>query len=269
MLIDDIQFPMQWRLAPRFYFDPAACTALDAVFEGVTLDDLLDMRRWAKPPFDRMYIETVAEENAANFATGVMINPDGTSSMLASMFGTNVASGFEFKLNPDEPFPDLWWNPNTSTIGPAPPSMEDDQSLWKEVIGFVSAHIKQLLILNSSSNIVLHSTPNTSKLVKGKRVVYRGHNKVVINIGEARKHVKAFLTGDRGSPRRHGVRGYWVNWHRNTRCDHDFIPREHPRDLESYLCRSCGQIRTWKPSFERGDASKGYVTHEYLVTSTK
>lgn len=59
--------------------------------------------------------------------------------------------------------------------------------------------------------------------------------------------------------RRHEVRGYWRHHYTNPRCSIE------NHVWENNTCTKCGTIRKWINEYARGDASIGYVMHNYVV----
>jgi hypothetical protein len=39
-----------------------------------------------------------------------------------------------------------------------------------------------------------------------------------------------------------------------------------PGDTPRWVCAQCGGRRTWLAAFERGDATRGFVTKDYDIT---
>lgn len=122
-----------------------------------------------------------------------------------------------------------------------------------------------LLFLARTSLIRLSPMPAGRRIVRGKLRAYAAHNVVTIDLGSARSVTRAFLlAGPRATPRRHEVRGHWVNWHKPpARCDHAWPLT--PNGDAVFICSRCGQHRRWRKNFLRGDATKGFVSKEYAV----
>lgn len=115
---------------------------------------------------------------------------------------------------------------------------------------------------------VINDQPARHQIIKGKRVAYAAHSVVTLNLSSL--PVQRIKEGTPHGPvRAHEVRGHWVNYNRNPHCDHmwtQMAPEVPGDERERWHCGHCGQRRTWRKSFQRGDASLGYVTHEYRVT---
>lgn len=126
-----------------------------------------------------------------------------------------------------------------------------------------------LLLLNQPKLIGVTPIARSSGIRKGKRVVYAAHNVVDIRIGEKKdyRRVFDFGHGTRSSPRRHNVRGHFVHYHRDPNCIHSWpseadTTKGHP----SWTCGKCGCVRVWRKTYEKGDATKGFVTKDYSLT---
>jgi hypothetical protein len=66
--------------------------------------------------------------------------------------------------------------------------------------------------------------------------------------------------------RAHEVRGHWRYYLQMPRCnevDHVWEVKDH----NHHTCQRCGTRRTWIDAHQRGDASIGYVTHDYEVVN--
>jgi hypothetical protein len=97
--------------------------------------------------------------------------------------------------------------------------------------------------------------------IKGKLMPYMRHSVVTIhlkNIAQIRKHI---VENERSSPGRHWVIPYYRTTHNDKSCDHDFEMYKEDR----WQCTKCGAKRALVKSYERGDATKGYVMKHYEV----
>jgi len=140
---------------------------------------------------------------------------------------------------------------------------------WSHTMGDLLILFAALLTLNQPKTVVTSFAPQRG-IVRGKPVVYAAHH--TVEIGMTKEVVRAFPVhhGDRESPRRHEVRGHFVHYPASAR-HHCSRPEGHdwPREPElhgtapSWKCTVCGGIRTWRQEFQRGDASKGFVTKDY------
>jgi hypothetical protein len=64
--------------------------------------------------------------------------------------------------------------------------------------------------------------------------------------------------------RAHEVRGHWRYYLASPRCGETTHIWEE-KDANHHTCMRCGTRRTWIDAHQRGDASIGYVTHDYEV----
>lgn len=123
-----------------------------------------------------------------------------------------------------------------------------------------------LLWINRHRRTVISDIPATSQIKKGKRIAYAAHHIVDIDLGRCRTVRRAFETGaERLSPRRHEVGGYFNHRNLIPGCSHQWplMPDEKGR----WECAACGGIRWWVTDYMRGDATRGFVTKEYEVTT--
>ena len=69
-----------------------------------------------------------------------------------------------------------------------------------------------------------------------------------------------------GRRRRHPVRGTWCYGRTGERAGNPSCAHEYDTsDPLRQACVKCAALRWWRPEHERGDASIGYVTHDYAV----
>jgi len=121
-----------------------------------------------------------------------------------------------------------------------------------------------LLIHGNKRGVSVQGVPHHRGWWKGKQIVYKAHSVVTIKLGP-KDTIRRVAFGNRESPRRHEVMGTWVHYHKEGRCEHDWVRLDDP-DHERYQCSRCPTLRTWRASHVRGDGGKGIVTKEYEVT---
>jgi len=140
---------------------------------------------------------------------------------------------------------------------------EEEQKVLEDYGEFLWMWRLTCLLLHAPKGVTIHDHPACNRVVKGKRRAYAAYSTVKIKLSQ-QETKRIIRTGVYGPKRAHEVRGTWVNYHRNPRCDHQWtrLDGEHER----YLCQ-CGQLRVWRKTHGRGDASLGYVSHEYRVTA--
>lgn len=245
----------------RFVFDKAARNHVEYLLNSIFDQPFEQALQWAKPPYDLMYIQFDEMEGDGNtFSLGCVIKDDGLILMMDDKNGKAFLVPLMFSMTYNE-----FYDPEGNKIDHG---SEDAQA----IVIFIFWIIGAILILNRPSTHKVNRVDHKSAIVKGKRVVYKAHNTVTIDIAEVgRLKQEHFNTGSRGTYRRHEVRGSWVHYHKHPSCEHTFIAREVKEpdpDRPRYICSKCGQYRTWRPAFERGDASKGWASKNYNVTST-
>lgn len=123
----------------------------------------------------------------------------------------------------------------------------------------------------------IRDVPATHKMVGNKRVPYAAHKTIDLGLFEP-KEVYTMLAppkGSHASPRAHEVIGHWIHRNVDRRCTHDWVKLEpseddpRPRERENgkpylrYVCTHCGGLRSFREAHIRGDASKGFITHDY------
>lgn len=123
-----------------------------------------------------------------------------------------------------------------------------------------------LLWLNRPTHTIISNQPAGRRFFRGKQVAYKSHRTVEIDLHKFRSIRRAFtLSGERLSPRRHKVRGFFAHKHGNAGCSHDWplLPDENMH----WTCQRCSRVRWWVKDHVRGDATRGWVDHDYEVTT--
>ena len=131
--------------------------------------------------------------------------------------------------------------------------------------GTVRNLVAMLLMLNRQrERVTLTQVPPKGVIYKGKRKVFMAHSLVTLTTEDYGAITRSFApAGHHESPRRHEVRGFFRHLHRVRDCEHNFLADDRP---DHWTCQHCGTVRVWVHSHLRGDASKGFVTKEYIVT---
>ena len=131
--------------------------------------------------------------------------------------------------------------------------------------GTVRNLVALLLILNRQrERVTLTQVPPKGVVYKGKRKVFMAHSLVTLTTEDYGAITRSFSpTGHHESPRRHQVRGFFRHYHRVRGCEHAFLEEGRP---DRWVCQHCGTRRVWVHDHLRGDASKGFITKEYVVT---
>ena len=156
-------------------------------------------------------------------------------------------------------------------------------------IGELRNVVAIMLMLNRPSITRYTNAPPGKGFSKGKLLNYMAHTTVTIDL-DAVPTMRLLGTPEgEGVPRRrHEVRGHYCqnrearDYLRIAGCIHSWQPCHtdwepwpnppvgtpgQPGMPRNWQCDSCGGKRWWKNEHERGDASLGYTTHDYEVTS--
>lgn len=146
----------------------------------------------------------------------------------------------------------------------------------KECAGGLKKALAALLLINQQHGLPrFHAVPFERRISKGKSRVFMAHSVVSIDLSpkDVRKRFEA--QGDRGSPRRHEVRGHFMHFDRVEGCEHDYVAVETTQEragegkkIARWKCSKCGTRRVFRDSFHRGSAEIGFKTKSYEVTSS-
>jgi hypothetical protein len=154
---------------------------------------------------------------------------------------------------------------NSGAIGAMVP-VQDKHVTKAQMLGY---EIVTFLLLLQAKKVRLTDVPAARTLRKGRPVRYFSHSVIEIDLTTPKQLRRAFSTGTHASPRRHEVMGHFVHRGGIRGCVHDWQPitRDPDDGIKRWGCTSCERKRTWRKSFERGDAGKGFVRQEYAVTA--
>lgn len=130
--------------------------------------------------------------------------------------------------------------------------------------------ILAFLLINKKANVL--TTIGQKSVISPKGIVkYGAHKTIDLKLFD-KKEIRSIVTppGHRSSPRRHPVRGHWVHFGEPHNCEHDWerVICDDPSEDDGrirYRCSKCGVRRTWRNAFNRGDALKGFVNHDYVA----
>ena len=106
-------------------------------------------------------------------------------------------------------------------------------------------------------------TASKGYVAKGRYRKFVDHTTITLNVPETRYRRIAAHAIAVARRRAHEVRGHWRkdHWHPLTpTCEHEWVTME-----GKTLCARCNGRRSWIPEHQRGDASLGFVTHDYEV----
>jgi hypothetical protein len=141
--------------------------------------------------------------------------------------------------------------------------------------GVIRFLIAVLAMINDVPKSVATVAPRTgSYKARFRDIAYMGHSLITLKVPKARPARFAMAKLDKAARelaqtrRAHTVRGHYrrTNYsprgtHTSFRCDHE------PLRVQDGVgtCNKCGHAVRWIPHFVRGDASLGWVEHDYLV----
>jgi hypothetical protein len=123
-----------------------------------------------------------------------------------------------------------------------------------------------LLWINRPSKMHFDPHPAGSRFVKGKRVAFRKHTVVDIDLNKVRVVRDAIhLDFERASPINHPVRGaFHHSGGQATGCAHDWPPM--PDERGHWHCTRCGRKRWWVKEHRRGKYELGINDNDYKVS---
>ncbi len=168
---------------------------------------------------------------------------------------------------------DIWSMDQTVSL-----SRQAESWLIQECRGQFKRALAALLLLNQKQTVRFVDVPTRRVISNGKAKPYLAHTVVSIDIGG--NSVRGLFHIDhRSSPRRHEVRAHFVHYGILEGCSHEWelfsTPEQEHKDIEKlgrkverWKCRHCDGLRVVRQKFDRGDASKGWVSKVYQVTSS-
>lgn len=224
------------------------------------LDLYESMRQFAKAPFPHCYLESDASSTV-----GV---PD-------ARFGFIVTDRWFYEIQPsDRPgyvminrmaydrargTTEEVWQPDSANTAQERAELRRSVTRGHRMIETL------FLLMHAPRGVQITEKPAHRKLVKGKQKAYAAHSVITIDLS-AKEARRVIADGSRGPIRAHEVRGHWMHLHRVRGCSHEWraVPVE-PDRPERWVC-DCGTVRVWRKPHQKGDATLGYVTHQYHVT---
>jgi len=117
-----------------------------------------------------------------------------------------------------------------------------------------------LATINDLPVTIEHIEPNKGYVARGSYKKFLAHSIVHLTVPETRWHKLVTKTAATLRRRAHQVRGHWRNdWHKplSKLCEHEFDAQ--------MICRRCHGHKIWIAEHQRGDASLGFVTHDYKL----
>lgn len=136
-----------------------------------------------------------------------------------------------------------------------------------ESAGIMRHAIAFLATLNDIPIASREVRPSKGYIARGSHHKFLAHSVITLNVPERKQRLalaqKLVALARR---RAHSVRGHWRLYQRGEglcfASEHEWGPQD---DKGHASCARCSAWRTWIDEHERGDASLGYVTHEYRV----
>lgn len=147
------------------------------------------------------------------------------------------------------------------------PLVEHFKSDVLESRGNLRFYVAVLAMINNVPVQYVHRPAKGFHRARLRNVPYLGSHTVVIHTDKVRvqtivdRSIKEALGRHN---KRHPVRGHWAlaeYGHGGRACRHEAVER----DGAYALCGRCQKLLVWRDEYERGDASLGYVTHDYEV----
>jgi len=143
-------------------------------------------------------------------------------------------------------------------------SAEGMTEMIRESVGELRLTWMLLSTLNDLPTTFDHVRPTKGYVAKGRYRRFSEHTVITLNVPSHRslKTLAArVLTNLR--KRAHHVRGFWRNDWRHmpaTQCEHVW-----QGDEQHIRCEHCGGRKSWITEHVRGDASRGFVLHDYNI----
>lgn len=142
-----------------------------------------------------------------------------------------------------------------------------------EESGVVRVAISILAMMNAAPNVKHYYAPAVGhRMKRGKFVPYMDHNEIVLSLPKTKPIPILIRALDKASAERRKNRAHMVRGHFRVvqhgkmalRCKHEPTLIENG---EGY-CLRCEQKIKWVAAHQRGDASVGWVNHDYLVEAS-
>ena len=117
-----------------------------------------------------------------------------------------------------------------------------------------------LATLNDLPVTIENVIPSRGYVARGSYKKFLEHSTVSLTVPETKWRTLAARTAALTRRRAHQVRGFWrADWRRplSASCEHEFD--------DAMVCRRCGGHKIWIHEHQRGNASLGFVVHDYEV----
>lgn len=237
--------------AKHFVLDAEAAKRLIGAYKQRNL--LRQLREFAIPPFEKMTISLPMENRHEKMTVENLLVLDYSDGQ------HNIAWLYDNMASQDR-------TPGLYLEAASPMQKHRERVEQSQVDALQDMLDAFILILLGKRTTTVVEHPTKTMLRKGKRVRFYARSEITIDLNPMRGIKRIVASGERGSPRRHGVMGHFT--HRGGRkhgCTHAWEPVEREDGKKRWECKHCGRLRTWKAAFERGDAGKGWVRQSYKV----
>lgn len=245
--------------------DAAAAFVVDMVGNHGAL--IGELREFARSPFERMTI-TLPTRAAGDADRETLLLIDGVEFALILR---NTATGAVV------PIPG-WYlsvenegeDHKSRTLVRTDDAIPKDATTTKMIATYSMARDAIFLLLNQKHGVHVSEPTMTRKgMSRGKTLTFYGRSTVSVSLHAAEELHRHFATMTRTTPRRHAVRGHFVHRGGDRDCEHQWEKLvDRPAAAgDAWICTACDRKRSWRRDFERGDASKGYVTQTWKVTA--
>jgi hypothetical protein len=136
-------------------------------------------------------------------------------------------------------------------------------TIIKEWVGVARRMWAFLATINDLPVLLTDKVQAKGFVARGQYRRFLSHKTITINVPQKlyRKTIRTALA--LAHRRAHSVRGHWrIDWRHplSKLCDHEWSA-----DSKHMDCLLCKGRKSWIHEHERGDASRGFVTHDYLV----
>jgi hypothetical protein len=133
----------------------------------------------------------------------------------------------------------------------------------REWVGLLRRIWAFLATINDLPVLLSDTAVSKGFVARGQYRRFLSHKTITINVPQKhyRKTIRTALA--LAHRRAHSVRGHWrIDWRHplSKLCDHEWSADDKHMD-----CTRCKGRKSWITEHERGDASRGFVTHDYLV----
>jgi hypothetical protein len=227
---------------------------------------IVDLREFAKLPFPTMTISlpTRATFDADRESLLLIQERDGIAKTFALVL-RNTASG--------QIMPVPGWYVSTDsrdegarTLIRLDDSMPDDETLRAQIGTYSFALDAVLLFLNQKRGIHISApTERRRSFRNGRPTTFVARRTITLSLDNPADLHRSYATGDRNSPKRHGVRGHFFHRGGDQACEHRWAHLDGYDRGKAWECVDCSRRRFWRRDFERGDEAKGFVVSRYQI----